>query len=122
MKRLLNFLLIFTFHFGYLEWGKDNSSFIFQAEIEIFKKAFSGFENVVHPLIITPFIGIILLFITLFQKEPSKKLTLIGLFCLSILMIILLIVGLLGINFKIIASVLPFWMVVVIILFFNKKK
>lgn len=122
MKKLLNFLLILTFHFGYMEWGKDNSSFIFQTEVEIFKKACSGLENVIHPVIIIPFIGIILLFITLFQKEPSKKLTLVGLSCLSILMIILLIVGLLGINFKIIASVLPFWMVVVIILFFNKKK
>lgn len=122
MKKLLNFLLILTFHFGYLEWGKDNSSFIFQTEFDIFKKAFSGFENVAHPLIIVPFIGIIMLLITLFQKEPSKKLTFIGLFCLSILMLLLLFIGFLGLNFKILFSVLPFWAVVVIIIFFNKNK
>jgi len=122
MKKLLNFLLILTFHFGYLEWGEDNSSFVFQTEIEIFKKATSGFENVAHPLIIVPFIGIILLFVTLFQKEPSKKLTYIGLFCLSVLMLLLLFIGLLGLNLKILLSVLPFWAVVIIIFFLNKNK
>lgn len=121
MKKLLNLFLIITFHFGYLEWGESNSSFIFQAEAEIFKKVGAGVESIAHPLIIIPFLGIVLLLITLFQPQPSKKLTLIGMACLGILMAVILLVGTLGLNHKVILSVIPFFIVMIFIIFTYKK-
>lgn len=119
-KKLLNILLLVTFHLGYLEWGKDQSLFIFQAEQEIFSKATTDFKNVLHPLILIPSIGLMLLLITLFQSNPGRKLTLTGLACLSIFMVLLFFIGLLGLNFKILLSTIPF-IITGSIIIFNKR-
>lgn len=121
MKKLLTFLLILTFHFGYLEWGENNSSFIFEAEAEIFKKVGSDVLSAVHPLTVIPLIGIILLIITLFQPQPNKRLTFIGLACLGILMAVILLVGILGLNYKVVLSVIPFWIVAIFLIFTYRK-
>ena len=38
-EKLLNLLLVLTSFAGYLEWGKENQLFLFQAEVEIVSKA-----------------------------------------------------------------------------------
>ena len=120
VKKLLNLLLILTFQFGYLEWGGGNSQFVFQAEADVFRKAISGFENVLHPLILLPYAGILILLYTLFQKEPGKRLTYIGICCLSLLMLVLFLIGVLG-NIKVLLSTLPFWIVAVFIFVKSRK-
>lgn len=82
--------------------------FVFQIQWDIFFGDSVKKENFVHPAIALPFIGQLLLLITLFQKEPSRKLTIIGIILMGLLTILLLLIGILGMNFKMILSVLPF--------------
>lgn len=106
--KFLNFLLIITSLLGYLEWGNNNHSFIFESEWEILAKLYSNPLSVAHPFVLIPLIGQMLLFITLFQKKTGKVLTITGISLIGILFIFLLIIGVLSINFKIIAFSLPF--------------
>ena len=108
MKRLINICLLLTFLLGYLEWGKTHSLFIFQGEAEILLKETNDFKSILNPLILLPFLGQILLLYTVFQPVVSRRLTLAGLACLSVLMLLLFIVGLLTLNLKITCSTLPF--------------
>ncbi len=107
-SKLLNFLLILTSLFGFLEWGGGNHLFLFQAEGEVMSKLISDPASVLHPLTILPMVGQILLLITLFQKKPGKILTYTGLACLGILLAFMFVVGAISFNVKIMLSVIPF--------------
>lgn len=106
--KLFNLLLILTSLLGYLEWGQGNSSFLFEAEAEVLVKLFSDPVSVFHPFTLLPMLGQLLLLITLFQKQPSKVLTYIGIGCLSLLLCFLFVIGLIGFHAKIFFSTLPF--------------
>ena len=107
-SKILNILLIVTSLIGYLEWSGDSSSFLFQAEAEIFSKVFSDPQSVLHPFTVIPFIGQLLLLFTLFQNKPSRILTYTGIFSLGFLMVFLFVIGVISMNIRIIASTIPF--------------
>ncbi len=107
-SKLLNLLLIVTSLFGYLEWGGDNHSFLFQAEGQVLAKIFTDPASVLHPFTVLPIIGQLLLLITLFQKEPGKILTYAGIAGLGILLFFIFLVGALSLNFKIMLTALSF--------------
>jgi len=106
--KILNVLLILTSLAGYLEWGKDNETFLFQAEAEILMKLFSNPESVIHPFTLLPMFGQILLLITLFQKNPGKILTYIALACIGLLLVFMFVIGLISLHVKILISTIPF--------------
>jgi hypothetical protein len=106
--RILNALLLFTSFFGYLEWSGNSKSFLFQAEAEILSKAFTDPVSVIHPFTVLPFVGQLLLVITLFQKNPGRILTYAGIAGIGLLMLLILLVGILAMNYKIVISTLPF--------------
>jgi hypothetical protein len=122
MKRIINICLILTFLIGYLEWGNNHSRFIFQAEAEIFLKAMHDPRSIIHPLILVPFLGQILLLISIFQQSINRTLTLAGLACLSTLMLLLLFIGILTLNIKIIGAALPFVITGIFALKYNWKR
>jgi hypothetical protein len=107
-SRFLNFLLIITSLIGYLEWGGNNHSFLFQAEGEILSKLFTNPASVLHPFIMLPMIGQVILIVTLFQKKPAKILTYISIVCIGILFAFMFVIGLISLNYKIILSTIPF--------------
>jgi len=107
-SKILNLLLILTSLIGYLEWGQDNKSFLFQAELEIVSKLFTDPESVIHPLTLLPLAGQLLLLITLFQKKPGKILTYLGILGIGILLAFMFVIGLLSVNFKIVLFTIPF--------------
>jgi hypothetical protein len=107
-SKILNFLLLVTSLLGYLEWSGDNHIFLFNGEREIIYKLFTNPTSVIHPFILLPSLGQILLLITLFQKTPSKILTYISIAGLGLLLGFICIVGLISMNFKIIVSTIPF--------------
>ncbi len=116
MKKIINLCLLITSLFGYLEWGKGYHAFLFQAEAEIFLKGINNTESFIHPLVLVPLLGQLILVFTLFQPVASKRLSLIGLACLSLIMLMILLVGILSLNLKIGLSAVPFiatgvWMV-----------
>ncbi len=113
-SKIINSLLIITSLLGYLEWGTDNRSFLFEAEYEILLKILKDPVSVFHPFTLLPMIGQLLLLVTLFQKKPNKSLTYIGMSGLAVLLVFMFFIGVLGLNFKIILSTIPFIAVMII--------
>jgi len=106
--KILNTLLILASLIGYLEWSGNNHLFIFEAEREIILKLFTDTNSVIHPLIIIPIGGQILLVLTLFQKKANKIMTYLSIAMLGCLLYFMLFIGLMSFNYKIIISTLPF--------------
>ena len=109
MKKYINIFLLLAFQFGYLEWGKNGHLFIFQAEWEIILKSRTSWMAALHPFIIVPLGGVIMILITIFQKKPGRMLSLVGFGCMSLVMLMLLFIGFMVPNFKMILSVIPFF-------------
>ena len=106
--KILNVILIVLSLFGYLEWGGNNKQYLFDIEYEVVSKLLTNPIEALHPLVILPLLGQMMLAYTLYQSEPSKQLTYIGIALIGILMIFILIAGFTSMNYKIILSVLPF--------------
>jgi len=93
--------------FCFMEWGGGNSTFLFQAEYLLFTEKMNT-TSFSHPLILLPFAGQLLIISSYFFKRVSRKLALTGIIMLSTLVLVILISGLLSLNFKVIFSTLPF--------------
>ena len=100
--------LFLSFLICYLEWAGNNSGFIFQLEYQIFEKAFNG-SSILHPLIIIPFIGQMIILVSIFLPKPNKKLILFGTISLGILVLMILLVGILSTNIRIVLMTIPFF-------------
>ena len=106
--KILNTLLVLSSLIGYLEWSGNNHLFIVEAEREIILKLFTDTNSVIHPLIIIPIGGQILLVVTLFQKKANKIMTYLSIAMLGCLLYLMLFIGIFSFNYKIIISTLPF--------------
>lgn len=122
MKKLLNLLLLITSLFGYLEWGGNNQAFLFEAEKEMLARIWSDKAGMANPFVTLPLLGQVLLMVTLFQRQPGRLLTFAGMFCIGILMLFMLFIGITGQNIKIALSVLPFLFVAGLVVYYNRKK
>ena len=107
-KKLLNLLLILTSLIGYLEWGQGQSVFLFQAEADLFLRALRSPRDVVHPFTLLPVLGQATLAWTLFQKVPGRALTYAGIAGVGLLVAFMFLIGLIGMNGKVLASTVPF--------------
>lgn len=103
---IAGFLL--TFLIGYLEWGGGNAAFIYEVEMTLFGKANESLKSLIHPLIILPFLGQFFLLIALFQHKPKKRWVTIGIILQGVLMLMILLVGILSLNLKVMLSTVPF--------------
>lgn len=120
--KILNVLLIISSLLGYLEWGKNSKMFLLQGEIDIIQKLFTNPGSVLHPFILLPLLGQLILFITLFQKKPSSILTYIGIGCMALLLLLITFIGLIGPNYKMFFSTIPFIVFSMITLHHHKIK
>ena len=120
--KVLNAILILTSLIGYLEWGTDNKMFLFQTELDIILKLITDPASVMHPFILLPLFGQLVLIITLFQKQPGKTLTFIGLGSIGVLLVFMSAIGLMGLNFKIFFSTLPFILTATLTLLHYRKR
>lgn len=111
--KFLHILLIISSLIGYLEWGTGNKSFLFEGEYEVLKNFFTNPRKAIHPFTVTPLLGQILLLITLFQKQPNKMLTYIGIGCIGLLLGFMFFIGITNVNFKILISTLPFLVIAI---------
>lgn len=111
-QKLLHLGLVLASLLGYLQWGRGNSMFLFQAEGEVLVKLFTKPAEVFHPLTILPMLGQLMLLITVFQEKLSKILTWSGIIALSSLLALMLVIGFMDMNPSIIVSVLPFFVLV----------
>jgi len=108
MKRIMNICLLLTFHIGYLQWGKGNSIFIFQAEAAIFSNARNSPGALLHPFVLIPFCGQLIILYCIFNQKAARILNLTGLACLSLIMLFLFFIGITVPNMKILCSAIPF--------------
>lgn len=122
VKKILNAILFITFLLGYMEWGGGKYMFIIQGEMMVLSKLFSKPMEVLHPFTIIPLIGQVLLLYTIFQKQPSRLLTLVALACMGLLMSLLFFIGLLSSNPLMVGCSLPFVITAVLVLRKNWKK
>jgi hypothetical protein len=106
--KALGILLILFSGIGYLEWGGNQRTFLFQAEFEIIPKLFTNPISVLHPFIILPFIGQFLILFAIIKSPFNPKILYIGIGLLSILLGFMFIIGCISLNPKIIFSTLPF--------------
>ena len=119
--KFLNLCLILTSFIGYLEWGGEQSTFLIMAEMDVIKGVFSDFSSVAHPFTLIPLLGQLLLLFTLFQKKVNRLLTYIGMSCLGLLLGLMLFIGLIELNVKILSSTLPFLITAVMVIVNFKK-
>lgn len=114
--------MLITSLFGYLEWGGNKHSFLFQIEGEIFSKLFTDPISILHPFTVLPLLGQVLLLFTLFQKKPNKTLTYISIAGLGVLLVFMFFIGILSLNYKIIISTIPFLVVSILAISLYRKK
>lgn len=107
-EKILNVLLIVSSLFGYLEWGGNQKAFLYESEFEVVRKLFSDPMSVLHPLILLPLLGQLLLLTAIFMSKSGKISSLTGIACLSVLLGMMFFIGLLDLHIKILLSTLPF--------------
>lgn len=107
-QKLLLAGIFIAFLFCYMEWGGSNHGFIFQLELELMSDKSKGIESILHPFVLLPLAGQLLLIFSLFQPLTKKWIVLCAILALSVLVLMILFAGLLSLNVKMIASTLPF--------------
>lgn len=121
MKKILNICLLLSSLAGYLAWGTGEHGFLFQLEYELIAKARHDPGSLLHPFVLLPLFGQLLIFYTLFQKMPGRIPTLMGLTCLGLIMLMILLVGILSLNIRIGASALPFIITGIFVLRYHRR-
>ena len=107
-EKLLIGIVLLSSLIGYLQWGPDQETYLFQAEWELVQKLTSDPFSVLHPFTLIPFFGQICLLISLVQKSPPKAWVFLGIGSIGVLILMILFVGILSLNIKIILSTFPF--------------
>jgi hypothetical protein len=75
-----------------------------------------------HPFVLVPLIGQILVVISLFLKGPGRKISLAILISLGLLVLLILLTGIMGSNWRVMLSTVPFLSVSGYYLFISRKK
>nr|WP_294777565.1 hypothetical protein [uncultured Flavobacterium sp.] len=105
-KKIILGLFLSSF-IGYLEWGKQ-SEFIFEIEYDLLLKMSASPEAFLHPFILLPLIGQIILLVSFLVPKPKFWLVLLASTGIALLFLMLLLIGLLNWNPKISLFALPF--------------
>lgn len=120
-RRLLYLALAIAPLFAYLEWGGGNHGFLFQMERDILISKGAQFSSsMLHPAVLLPLLGQLLLIIAAALPKPNRRLALVGVVLLSLLVGFILLIGVLGLSLKIILSTLPF--VVLVVMFWRMQR
>lgn len=106
LKKIVLGLFLSSF-IGCLEWGKQ-SEFIFEIEYDLLLKISDTPEAFLHPFILLPLLGQIVLLVSFLVPKPKFWLVLLASTGIALLFLILLFIGLLDWNPKITLFTLPF--------------
>ena len=106
--RVLLLALVLTFLCGYMEWGQGQSAFLAQTEYELFFRRGLSTDSMVHPLVLLPFAGQLLLLVNTLLAKPRRRLATAGLVLMGVLALMILLVGILSRNIWMVLSILPF--------------
>lgn len=82
----------------------------------MFREMWTNPLDVIHPFSVLPMLGQMFLLTTLFQKTPWRSLTLAGIGCIGLLLVFIFFIGIVGPNFRMLLSTLPFLAVSVVVI------
>lgn len=108
MNKLALLCLFLSFHFCYLEWGGDNAAFLFQMEYQILFQQNNVADSMMHPAVLIPFVGLLLVLLALFQKQPDNRIVWAALLCMGLFVLLVLLIGILSGSPRIALSTMPF--------------
>ena len=104
--KYLVFLIILSSFIGYLEWGTESKTFLIIAEAEIIHKIITHPSSVIHPFILIPLLGQLLLVYQLIKNKLQKIILYLAISCIALLFIFMLFIAITTLNLKILLSVL----------------
>ncbi len=107
MQKLAIFCLFASFLFCYLEWA-DQSAFVYEVVYMLLFEKSDKASAFSHPLVLLPFLGQLMVLISLFMPKPKKWMVITGMAMMGILVLMLVLVGVLGKNWKIVLATVPF--------------
>jgi hypothetical protein len=96
----------------YLEWGGGNSAFLFSVEWELFRNLPSDPSVLAHPVVVPALLGQGMVLILLILPQPRPPWVLGAVFVLGLFPLLVLVIGLLSQQYRVVASVVPFFTVV----------
>lgn len=105
-KKIILGLFVSSF-IGYLEWG-NQSQFIAEIELDLLLKITQTVEAFIHPFILLPLLGQIVLLITFLLPKPKIWLAIIASSGIALLFLMLFLIGILNSNLKMTCCSLPF--------------
>ena len=106
--RLIGFGLLLAFSICYMEWGQDQSAFVFEAQYQIFTGPAGGIDTFTHPIVLGALAGQLLLLVYALRSTPRPLIAWVGVAILSPVVLLILVGNVLSGNVKPPASVLPF--------------
>jgi len=119
--RILSLIIFLSSLCPYLTWGGNNREFLGQMEFEMFYNLFISPQSLLHPMIIVPLLG--QLMVIIFGVVHIKpKLVAIGIICLSVLIGFILFIGFFSANLTTILSCLPFLIFAILLILIPKIK
>lgn len=107
-KLLISLSLLLSSLCVYLEWGGGNAMFIYEMEWQILSSKLRDLSSLIHPFVLLPLIGQLVLLMNIFTKRKDCILIYIGWACISLLMIMIMLAAVLSFNIKSLVSVIPF--------------
>ncbi len=112
MQRLALIWLFTSFLFCYFEWS-DQSAFVYEVAYQLLFEKSEKANAFSHPLVLLPFLGQLLVLISVFLPKPKRWMVFSGMAMMGLLVLVLLIVGVVGKNWRIAVATLPFFGAVV---------
>ncbi len=109
MQRLAIFCLFASFLFCYLEWPTDNHIFVYEIEFELLFDQKLEASDFIHPMLLLPLLGQLMAWVALLTPQPKKWMVFSGIAMMGLLVLMLVIVGVFGENWKIVLATVPFW-------------
>jgi hypothetical protein len=94
--------------FGYLEYGQGMSVFLFQAEKDALVQLVTNTKEAIHPFVLLPMLGQLLLILVLFQKKPNRWFIYFGILGMVVLLGFIFVVGCIALQPKMVFSTVPF--------------
>lgn len=122
MKRFINIGILVSSLLGYMEWGTNQNSFLFEIEYELLFNQKNFIDNITHPLILGSLTGQLLILICIVKNNCSKTMNFIGMALLSCIILLILTAGILSSQIKMIGSTLPFLFFAGMLIYHHKKR
>jgi hypothetical protein len=110
------FFLLISSLFGYLEWGKNQHSFLIEAELSLIQNFWIDPASILNPFAILPLLGQLGLLVAFLLKSPPRWLVVASTSSMLLLLGFMFLIGLFTVNQKIVLSTLPFVGMAVLVL------